>query len=177
MPTYEKMLQVIKHKLYHLYQIDRSDDSSALILSKNSHLSDRLSAVLLCHSFSPVSCSPCQLFSLSAVPYSLSSVLPVSCSPCHEFSLVSDIAEMQAPEGCQSPQAMLPPHCHGFCCVKTAYRDKAPVQETSGYLAHPHILDIWNSRNILAPWYSKIRSHKFLAKIHGIIRRKGLVIV
>ena len=29
------MLQVIKHTLEHLYQINRSDDSSALVLSKN----------------------------------------------------------------------------------------------------------------------------------------------
>ena len=29
------MLQVIKHKLQHLYQINRRDDSSTLVLSKN----------------------------------------------------------------------------------------------------------------------------------------------
>ena len=29
------MLQVIKHKMQHLYQINRSEDSSALVISKN----------------------------------------------------------------------------------------------------------------------------------------------
>ena len=39
------MLQVIKQKLKHLYQIDRSDNNSALMLSKNLHFHKKVDKI------------------------------------------------------------------------------------------------------------------------------------